>query len=136
MNYVKIDGEDTPIRFGIKTFNTLGKEYGKTLGEIFQLATDSAAKNKAVDPTDTSELSLVSEVLDMVLNLSVIALNEGARREKTGKQWTIDDVVDAVDDNVGLYAELQALFVQSLSTSVGTFTVGQSSPKNQPKVDR
>lgn len=87
VHYLDIAGQSTPADFSIMTLAQLAKTYGTDitgLAEVFQNFSDEV------------------EYIEVVANIGVMAFNAGAKREKTGKEYTIYDMYDALSSDMSL----------------------------------
>lgn len=91
VHYFDIAGHSAPADFSIMTLAQLAQKYGSDmtgLAEVFQGFEDEA------------------QYIDAVANIGVIAFNAGAKREKTGKEFTIYDMYDALTSDMSLAEKL------------------------------
>lgn len=97
---ITIQGKPTPIHYGILTIQTVLKTQGKELGDLLE-------ENPGAS-------------IGMICEVSAAALSEGARRAGAKKRYTVDDVVDLIDDDETgeLLGTLAGLFSESMTANV------------------
>lgn len=91
VHYFDIAGHSAPADFSIMTLAQLAQKYGSDmtgLAEVFQGFEDEI------------------QYIDAVANIGVIAFNAGAKREKTGKEFSIYDMYDALTADMSLAEKL------------------------------
>lgn len=95
MKEITINGKALPIHFGIKAIT----EYSKISGVDFHDAVSS-----------TESLSNIEAVVDLALS----GFNEGARRAKSDRRYTKDDIWDLFDDDPTLILTVTEIFVEAV----------------------
>lgn len=101
VHYLDIAGQSTPADFSIMTLAQLAKTYNTDitgLAELFQSFNDEV------------------EYIEVVANIGVAAFNAGAKREKTGKEFTIYDMYDALTADMSLAENLLNNLFSSMRT--------------------
>lgn len=95
MNEIIINGQATPIHFGMKAVNKFTKLQGSDFAENV-----------------TTSVAVGS--LDSIITLTATGLNEGARRSGSDKRYTEDEVWDIFDDEPQLILQVSQIFVDSI----------------------
>lgn len=95
MKDIIINGEATPIHFGMK-------------------AVDEFTKRQGTEFSDTVTTSEAVGSLDSIVALTATGLNEGARKSGIFKKYTEDMVWDIFDDEPHLILEVSQIFVDSI----------------------
>lgn len=117
-----IQGEPIPIHYGIRTIQEVLRGMGNEIGDL--LEPDTAAS------------------IEMVCEISAAALCEGSRRAGDKKRYTVDDVVDMIDnDDTGeVLGQFFQLFSESITANaekigkLGNVLAGKKTPpKKTPK---
>lgn len=101
VHYLDIAGQSTPADFSIMTLAQLAKTYNTDitgLAELFQSFSDEV------------------EYIEVVANIGVMAFNAGAKREKTGKEFSIYDMYDALTADMSLAENLLNNLFSSMRT--------------------
>lgn len=101
VHYLDIAGQSTPADFSIMTLAQLAKTYNTDitgLAEVFQNFSDEV------------------EYIEVVANIGVAAFNAGAKREKTGKEFSIYDMYDALTADMSLAENLLNNLFSSMRT--------------------
>ena len=89
VHYLDIAGQSAPADFSIMTLAQLAKNTALTLQGL----------PKSLNFSDEVEY------IEVVANIGVMAFNAGAKREKTGKEYTIYDMYDALSSDMSLAEE-------------------------------
>ena len=87
IRYINIAGVEHPVDYSIMTLAQLARAYKSDitgLAEVFQSFKDEV------------------EYIDAVATIGVVALNAGAKREGTGKEFTKYDLYDALSADMSL----------------------------------
>lgn len=95
MQEIIINGQATPIHFGMKAVNEFTKQQGSDFAENV-----------------TTSVAVGS--LDSIVTLTVSGLNEGARKSNLDRRYTEDEVWDIFDDEPQLILEVSQIFVDSI----------------------
>lgn len=95
MQEIIINGQATPIHFGMKAVNEFTKQQGTDFAENV-----------------TTSVAVGS--LDSIVTLTATGLNEGARRSGSDKRYTEDEVWDIFDEDPHLIVEVSQIFVDSI----------------------
>ena len=101
VHYLDIAGQSAPADFSIMTLAQLAKTYNTDitgLAELFQSFSDEV------------------EYIEVVANIGVMAFNAGAKREKTGKEFSIYDMYDALTADMSLAENLLNNLFSSMRT--------------------
>lgn len=96
MKEIIINGQPTPIHFGMK-------------------AVDEFTKRTGGDFADTVTTSQAVGSLEAIVTLTATGLNEGARKSGSDRRYTEDDVWDIFDDEPNLILTVSEIFVESIT---------------------
>lgn len=126
IKYLKVADREYPLSFGIRTYQELAKNWGKRLGEVYEVVDDKLH--------ETAPEAFAVQ-LEMIIAISTVALNEGARRTGAPERYTVDDVTDLFDDNnvSDLVGEMMSLVWESMGSDIASFMCGQKSPQKNQK---
>ena len=102
LHEIIVKGQPLPIAYATKVFN--------------QLSNSIQAKH-------SFEESITTPTIDMneVVELTALALNEGARKSKIDKRYTFDEVIDMIDDEPSLYGIIFDLYNEGVSVCSAGF---------------
>lgn len=100
IRYFEINGAQEPADFNIMTSATLARECGTDITGLVEKL-----------QSYTNEI----DYIDFAAKVGVEALNAGAKRNATGKTFTVYDLYDAFTANFALAAELITAFVQAMT---------------------
>lgn len=95
MKEIIINGQATPIHFGMRAVD----EFTKRQGTDFE---DNATTSEAIGS------------LDSIVALTATGLNEGARKSGLDRRYTDDDVWDIFDEEPHLVLEVSQIFIESI----------------------
>lgn len=101
------NGETYPLNFGIRAMATAADNLGLTL-------------DKMVKTVQMPNLAY-SELIQLVVVVTAVALTEGARKSGKPHCYTDDDVVDMVDADGELLPKLIQMFQESFGTGSEVF---------------
>ena len=95
MKEIIVNGKALPIHFGMKAINEFSKVQG-------------------VEFSDTATTTEVLGSIESIVTLTVVGLNEGARRSGSEKRYVEDDVWDMLDEDPNLILVISDIFVESI----------------------
>lgn len=121
MQEIIINGKPTPIHYGMRVFKNIAQQQQASVGEVIVAAQQIVESN----------LSVAVDGLSLLINASVTALNEGARRSNLETRYSEDDVVDMIDDDHTLLSRFLELLNEAVEVSSLGFMKGRTKPTNQ-----
>ena len=90
-----VKGKPLPIHFGMKAITEYFKRHNKDFHDVV---------------ASTETISSIETLID----ITVMGLNEGARRAKSDTRYTQDDIWDMLDEDPNLILKVSELFVESI----------------------
>lgn len=112
MKTVNYRGRELPINFGIRTFNEACKLMNISFGEA--IAADETPK---------------ANTLELLVLVTLFALNDGARKAGKERRYTEDDVWDMFEDEPQLVNECSELFAESIAVNAENISGGGKEEK-------
>jgi len=100
MNTINIDNKEYPVRFGFRAMVEFEKLTGLN-SNIFNAGESN---------------------IDSMLNLYYCGLIAGCKREKVKVEYTIEDFIDAVDDDNSILSTMGEIFTHQMNTNT---TIGK-----------
>lgn len=98
MNVIEIDKKIVPIRFGMNALRLFCKDQNIKLNELSRLGNDIG--------------------LDEACSLILCGLKDGARKNKTSIDLTVDDIADALDEDFTILEKAMEIFANSFNTAI------------------
>lgn len=106
-----VKGSPLPIHFGMRAITEYTKRNKRDFHDVV---------------TSTESLGSIETLAD----ITVMGLNEGARREKSKERYTTDDVWDMFDDEPNLILKVSEIFIESITPMIDK--LGSFSPNAVP----
>ena len=93
-NFVEIDGEKYPIRFGMNALRKFGKRTGTTLADLEKLGADMDLEN--------------------ALQLVYAGIEDGYRKAKQKCELNMDSLADLIDNDYDALAKCMSILSQQM----------------------
>lgn len=105
MNYIKIEGKDHPVKFGLSTIQKFAVKNGMKSAEAFDAWYTEIQKNGL-------------EAIGDVAELLKLGFDRGAAKEGKPSTITADDIMDLVLEDPAQFTALQKVLESSLKSNI------------------